>query len=272
MANKVYKAILDDKIAKFKFSFEQSAKNIFWDENLKKLIHPGEFGSYREIACREFLKCILPNQFEIGSGFIMNSFGDTSNQCDLVIYDRDRTPFIESDNSQRFYPIETVIGIGEIKSDLTMQGLKGALDKLAKTKQIGAGLRPDSTIIRRSSTIISQPIDPVLHPQDGVFTFIICSRFKFGIEALTRERQLYNPNCKLSNRANLVLSLEDGILLHKLNERPFPYPVAGNSALDSVFSDKRVSEMEHFYLFSHYLTVLESSATMFYPEMKYYLS
>ncbi|MBK8982893.1 MAG: hypothetical protein IPM38_11365 [Ignavibacteria bacterium] len=53
MSNKIFESILDEKISFFKFTFEQTAKNIFIEDG-GKLIHPGEYGTYRENACKDF--------------------------------------------------------------------------------------------------------------------------------------------------------------------------------------------------------------------------
>lgn len=48
MGNKILQAILDEKIELFRLSFEKTSKRIFWDENKTKLVHPSEYGFYRE--------------------------------------------------------------------------------------------------------------------------------------------------------------------------------------------------------------------------------
>ena len=65
MGNKIFKAILSEKIERFKWAFQQTSKEIFWDEKSGDLIHPGEFGSYRESICKDYLRLIIPSRLEI---------------------------------------------------------------------------------------------------------------------------------------------------------------------------------------------------------------
>jgi len=48
MANKIFENLLIEQINIFKESFTNISKDIFSD-NSGKLIHPGEFGTYREV-------------------------------------------------------------------------------------------------------------------------------------------------------------------------------------------------------------------------------
>ena len=66
----IFEQILIEKIEMFKMSFSNTAKKVFIDEE-GKLIHPGEFGSYRENICKEFLRYIVPSRLDIGQGFLM---------------------------------------------------------------------------------------------------------------------------------------------------------------------------------------------------------
>ena len=101
----------------FKRSFDDS-KRIYWDEKLKRLKHPGEFGAYREDLVKKWLRIITPEDFGIGSGFVIGPKGAISTQCDIIIYDKQRTPVLENMDNQRFFPVETVCCIGEIKSTI----------------------------------------------------------------------------------------------------------------------------------------------------------
>ena len=48
MSSKIFNALLDEKINLFINSFQSTSRNVFFDEESKKLRHPGEFGIYRE--------------------------------------------------------------------------------------------------------------------------------------------------------------------------------------------------------------------------------
>lgn len=98
-----------------KSAFENS-KKIFSSQKDGKIFHNGEYGTYREDLVKRFLRLYIPSRLDIGTGFLINAEGDISTQCDIIIYDRYTTPIIESSGNQRFFPIETVAAVGEIKS------------------------------------------------------------------------------------------------------------------------------------------------------------
>ena len=191
----------------FKFSF-QSSKKIFWDDENKKLIHPREYGRFREEITKKWLKMYLPNQFDIGTGFIVAPDGYTSTECDLIIYDKYRTPKIESIADQFFFPIETVAGIIEVKSDIQSIGdLKEALAKLAKIKEVRSKLKYQKPY-KNSHNIFS----PQHYPHDNIFTALICNEFQFDIKNYLGK---FYDGTKAQYKHNFVLSLNDGLLCYK---------------------------------------------------------
>ena len=49
--------------------------------------HPHAVGSGRENSARMKLKNILPAGVGIGSGFVIDSYGNISQQCDIILYE-----------------------------------------------------------------------------------------------------------------------------------------------------------------------------------------
>lgn len=87
--NPIIKNITVQNLKNFMNSFKES-KNIFWDEEKNRLMHSGEYGIYREELIKKWLRIFIPDMFGISSGFIINSKGQISTQCDLIIYDREK--------------------------------------------------------------------------------------------------------------------------------------------------------------------------------------
>ena len=102
---KILQMILQSKVEQFVFDYSNNSKALFFDDN-GELIHPGEFGMYREKICIDLLRNVVPMRLDFGTGFIIDSKGNVSHQCDIVIYDANNTPLIENNEKQRFYPIE----------------------------------------------------------------------------------------------------------------------------------------------------------------------
>ena len=132
--NEVFDKLVKSKIEKFVFDYKRLSREVFVNEN-GELKHPAEFGIYREKIIKHLIHPFLPSRLAIGTGFIITSKNETSTQCDLIIYDKDNTPVIENEE-QRFFPIECVVGVIEVKSRLDKSKLKEALIKLSKVKKL----------------------------------------------------------------------------------------------------------------------------------------
>lgn len=207
--NKIYKNILDSKIDKFIVDFYQ-AKELFEDfERRNKLIHPGEFGMFRERLAEDVIKFAIPAKYETGTGFLINSLDQVSSQCDIIIFDHNNTPLIENNSELRFFPVETVIGIGEVKSNLSIKDLSEAAVKLAlnkKMRQIQNGFCLNDSA--------KEGFDPENNAHDNLFSFLICNEIesfdeKRIIELLNKR---YEDNgIEVQYRHNIIVSLRNGV-------------------------------------------------------------
>ncbi len=107
--------------------FEQIIETLIGDINEAKrksgAIHSAgnikASGDEVEDLIREKISLFLPERYLVKQGHIVNSEGKVSPQLDIIIFDRLNTPkFFETQNNTVFYPIESVLAIGEIKKTL----------------------------------------------------------------------------------------------------------------------------------------------------------
>jgi len=107
--------------------FEHIIENIIGEINEAKrkssTIHSAgnikSSGEEVEDLIREKISLFLPERYLVKQGHILNSEGKVSNQFDIIIFDRLNTPkFFESKDNTVFYPIESVLAVGEIKKTL----------------------------------------------------------------------------------------------------------------------------------------------------------
>ena len=174
--NKIIETLTLQNYSAFKDSFN-GIKNVFWNESESKLTHPGEFGAYRESLAKNWLRMYIPERFGVGAGFIISSDDSVSSQCDIVIYDKLKSPKIESVEAQKFYPIEIVCGVGEIKSDIGSIGeLSSHLTRLSKFKKMREYV-PDPDPYHR---VFKSNYSTAKNAYDNIFTFLICNRFNFS--------------------------------------------------------------------------------------------
>ena len=91
-----------------------------------------------ETPVRFQLENILPRGVAVGSGFVIDSTGGTSRQCDVILYERDICPVFSVNDTPgtAYYPCEGVIAVGEVKSTLAKKELEDAFKKIASVKQL----------------------------------------------------------------------------------------------------------------------------------------
>lgn len=282
--------LLDEKIRSFVASFIDSSRRLFADEH-GKLVHSLEFGVYRERVVGEFLKLFMPERMGMDTGFVVNSAGSISSQCDIVIYDKTVTPLIRDDQLQRFFPIESVCAVGEIKSRLSLAELKEALRKLAKLKSLRDSLyMPSYTYTLKVEGIHGSKFEPERDELDQIFTFLICESFEFNVQKHLREIvDCYNeqhPKHPFCHRHNVILSLRDGLLayLHPSGAL-FQFPSQLQTLVEEGgIHSRQVSLLKHRLILPtdgqsiehlrHFCTLFHqglTSVSVFYPDMGRYI-
>lgn len=267
MGNSIFEALLEEKIKIFINSFLATAEKVFYDPNKKnKLLHPGEYGMYRESIVKEFLRFFIPQAIAINTGFVINSSNKVSTQCDLVFFDYNNTPLLETGEKQKFFPIETVVGIGEIKSILNKTQLIEALEKIESNKSIRDELN-NPNIVRRASGMGS--FNPSKIPFDQVFSFIICEQLNFDYD------KFFNSNLKINrNQINLILSIKDGLFCYWNNESSsIPYPFLGDTMNQPNFLKlDSTDRFLHIKNFVHFIFLLTSNTTILHLDIVNYFN
>lgn len=266
--NKIIYNLTIQNYRNFKYSF-QNAKDTFWDDEKSKLIHPGEYGIYREELAKTWLRMFIPEQFEIGSGFLIDSSDNVSHQCDIIIYDKSRSPKIENIDKQMFFPIETVLAVGEIKSDINSIGiLNKHLIKLSKVKEMRANIKSHDIYQRHSRG----EYYPKQNMYDNLFTFIICNKLNFNFDIKNIDYAKVDPYCF----HNTLLSLEDGVLNYRdANGQPnCNFPFAHGKPLDFHFMNNIDTEELPMPVasFLSSLLIALSGSTLLNVDMTHYLT
>ncbi|MCZ8022452.1 MAG: hypothetical protein O9294_11860 [Cytophagales bacterium] len=271
MPSKIFETLLSEKVDHFIDSFKNLSREIFYDEETKRLTHSLEYGIMRESICREFLKFIIPSGLEIQDGFIISSANSVSTQCDLVIFDSKNTPLYETGKRQRFFHVETVAGIGEVKSVLSKQDFRETINELARIKKIRKDNKTPSIINRKPN----EPFENYKHPFDQLFSFIICEKLDFKLTNLPAEfNMLYDSDVEYSDRHNLILSIDDGLCLYKHTVngkvKAWHYPFSKSNNLKNRFISPGDNGRNHFNGFATYMFMGIQSTTIFFPEFRNY--
>lgn len=91
--------------------------------------HNGLAGKIREILVDKILRPAIDPRVRIGTGKIVDSFGNLSREMDIVLYCPEILPPVLHDEKTGFFPIESCLYSIEVKSTLTAGELKDAYTK-----------------------------------------------------------------------------------------------------------------------------------------------
>lgn len=207
MASDIFRNIIEQKIDVFASSFGDSASNIFTIGN--KLIHPLEYGIYKERCAKELLSYTTNKNIGISDGFIISANNNVSTQCDIIMYQNNTLPMIDN-GITNFYPIEIIKGIGEVKSNLNRKEFKKALVKMAANKKM---------FLDRKGTLQKEKANSCEF--DEIFSFLICNKLAFNIESIDYD-DIYADVPDIRMRHNIILSLQDGCLAYCIEPSKFP--------------------------------------------------
>lgn len=139
------------------------------DDLAERLIpHPAELGTDREETIRQFLRAYLPKRFDVSGGFAFDSAGKVSKQLDIVISNSLICPRFETAGGKRFFPCESVVAVGQVKSSLTTSTeFRKALANLESAKSLDRSAKGMAT-----DDASGDGIDPVHNHLDQIFTFM----------------------------------------------------------------------------------------------------
>jgi hypothetical protein len=252
----VIESLARNKIAEFITNYLEVSREIFTNEE-DRLSHASEFGGYRERLLKELLSCFLPSYYSYGEGFVINKDSQRSTQCDVIIYDQRETPKLESNDLRRFYPLETVFSVGEVKSCMTLPLLKEALKKLSYIKKLRQ-VEPQTTMplnpiqvdlnaphrTRYTEELFEANPDeyftlkfwnPDNNEHQNIVSFLVCESIVLGGKSMIDiVRDLYPANMDgISIRHNFILSINDGFLSYSNPDEdkkliPYNFPKCGD--------------------------------------------
>ena len=107
-------------------------------DDAKAATSPTAVGDAMESPVKRQLEQLLPRGIAVGSGFVIDSYGATRAQTDLVLYERDICPIftINDTPGTTYYPCEGVIAVGQVKSILTKKLLEDEFKRIASVKRL----------------------------------------------------------------------------------------------------------------------------------------
>lgn len=104
--------------------------------NRTAVTHPGARGEASEEDWLRVLNDHLPRRYRADRAFVIDSQGACSEQIDVVIYDRQYSPFLYNQANQRYIPAESVYAVLEVKQDLSREHVLYAGEKTASVRRL----------------------------------------------------------------------------------------------------------------------------------------
>lgn len=98
--------------------------------------HPGAKGGASEQGWRRMLAEYLPRRYSVSKAFVIDSREQVSDEIDLVIYDRQYSPFLLTQGESVYIPAESVYAVLEVKQELTRESLLYAGAKAASVRAL----------------------------------------------------------------------------------------------------------------------------------------
>jgi hypothetical protein len=98
--------------------------------------HNGETGRANEIALAQLLERLIPAQYGVGTGILIDRAGRRSRQCDLIIFDKSAQPQILAQSTQLLFPVESVRLVIEVKTTLSSADIEDAAVKVRSVRAL----------------------------------------------------------------------------------------------------------------------------------------
>jgi len=102
----------------------------------RMLGHPTAQGDASEKTWNEVFNHYLPKRYEARPGFVVDSLGNFSQQIDVIIHDRQYSPFVFSFKRIDVVPAESVYAVFEAKQELTAEYVSYAKIKAASVRKL----------------------------------------------------------------------------------------------------------------------------------------
>ncbi len=96
--------------------------------------HPGAKGAATEVHWQEMLSSFLPERYRVSKGFVVDARGRRSDEIDLIVHDRQYSPFLLPFEGAVHVPAESVYAVIEVKQDISKEHLEYAGGKAASVR------------------------------------------------------------------------------------------------------------------------------------------
>ena len=156
----------------------------------KSFAHPVTKGTATENVWLELLKTYLPHRYQASAAHVVDSKGAFSDQIDVLVFDRQYSPFIFNYHGQTIVPAESVYAVFETKQSINAHEVAYAHDKVATVRRL---YRTSLPIPSASGPLPAKPLQAII---GGLLTFESDWNPPLG-DALKQALATTDPHCRL---------------------------------------------------------------------------
>ncbi|GAB4050214.1 DUF6602 domain-containing protein [Catellatospora paridis] len=98
--------------------------------------HNLQRGEENEAVFARLLERLLPRKYSIGTGMVIDSDDQYSNQIDIVVYNPTDSVSLFAQSTELLYPVECVTGVVEVKSRLSTDDLTDIRRKARRLREL----------------------------------------------------------------------------------------------------------------------------------------
>jgi hypothetical protein len=121
--------------------------------------HSGTKGEVSEGRWIEMLQHHLPSRYQVSKAFVIDSRNQCSDQIDIVIHDRQYSPFVLKFGTAIYVPAESVYGVFEVKQEMSATEVEYAGSKIASVRKLH---RTSIPIEHAGGTYPAKAVQPIL--------------------------------------------------------------------------------------------------------------
>lgn len=186
-------------------------------------------GDAREKAIRDKLQEVLSGNNAVTKGVVIDSYGNASQQTDIVIYESDQCPVfnIGGTEGESYIPCEGVWAAGEVKSRLRRQDRRSICEHSLSVKQLKRYAKPTKDLLGEAETVpfrsygsgmalsgtVEESYDQDKNEADRVFTFGIVGRWELSSASCNEEVRHFIADHGREMAPNIIIGIDKGILL-----------------------------------------------------------
>jgi hypothetical protein len=189
----------------------------------KHIKHPGAKGNASELKWMSTFEEYLPKRYCLSKAFIIDSKGQQSEEIDIVIYDRQYSPFLFKRENSLFIPAESVYAVLEIRQSTNKNNLLYAGKKAASVRRL---FRTSAPVPYVEGTYGSKPLFKIIA---GIITLDsdwkepFGKAFKSTIDRLVKDEQIdlgcilrygaFEAKYKSPQSAQFIISPKKNVLI-----------------------------------------------------------